>query len=433
MADCWTLDKVREALSRVREKARLGGGIGPEVSGVPAFPHPGTADAEELSPEPGTDFSARAPPNPADWKECPDCRIPMEFGGSDYVCGGCGRVAEGPVEEEQALRHGSRRGADSAAVRTAPALRMVGPDRRAFQFVLDRHSVVASPENQAFRDTYQELQTYNKAYVGRGGRAFPLNVLREVAEVFSRVKNAGVLRNNRKKRALAVLTLRACTRHGDVRRQEEAAGLYELNNNSIASGAGYLAGLAEQRPELGLDPHEDTLEYNVRAALTCLGYGGELRPMARTSCEDGRLAAVAQRALPAAVALAQLARKKRTAVRFRQNSVAVAAAFEVLIRAGEPVEVSDAAAKRCSIRKNTLVSALGAFRDHHPLFADLYRAWGLDSAPPAAPRRRLPSSSCEAGTGGRSRRSSASSCLPSADRDKKSSSDFRRISAPLDA
>jgi hypothetical protein len=309
-------------------------------------------------PLPRTDLplARGGPARPGD--VCVSCQVSLQVSGMLYECPACHEVFEA-ADIQDVLPSSHPEGSGTASLRGR--LRVVGRESGWYQPDMDRTNPGESSEQQK-KATSSELIRFNKEYVARGGEAFPLNVLNDVAEGYYAVQKYSVKRSKMKKVILAIFVFHACIERGFSRLRSEVAELMQLPNHGIARGDDFLRSLAE---DTGLD-------INLNAS--------RLRPHTTTAFAHLGLAGAEFEPLRAAVeALVQIAEDAKIGYCSGLRSKVIAATAEVLRRKGGLKFSANEVARLCKIRINTLRSFLDCLEDHHSTFKQTYIDFGLDS------------------------------------------------------
>jgi len=311
------------------------------------------------------------------WERCRQCSCAMEVRGFEFVCADCSYVSDGPLDIEVNNRQGSRNILDSA-MRVAPRLRMVGPSCSYYQRDLDRATTVEYSEIQR-RHVMQELLAYNETYRERGGKCFPRNVLEDTALAYNQVQKHYVKRSQMKQTLLAAILKTVCNIHKFTRTNPDIADFMQLQIRGVAKGTDFLRSMqADKQIDINVD--EDRLHGHITSTFALLDLISEDDPSYPT--RDNSIIRTAAIHLTtgtlrsAIVAVVRTAEEKKIGTKSEKPSKVIAAAYELLRRAGCKI-LLDNYAQSCNIRKNTISRFTLELLRYHSYFKDIYTAHGL--------------------------------------------------------
>ena len=401
---------TKQAKETPAAEAAAAGRAGVQAPGThnnPGDTHPGAADTH-FGPADTTDlYGAHQREDYFPWEFCEDCGVLAEgdAGGAlnmqvEFACPECGCIFRRPPEEELALMdHPDFNG----NVKSAPRLRVVGPDAMRTQRRLDR-SFSANSEEAGYRDLLAQLRNFNKEFREKTGKEYPEHILRTVAlvyvqEVRSKRSADGKMRVKRgqnKQSMLAMLVFMQSRDQGWT--SQDAAALMGLNSSGLARGESQLRLLSAC-----LDLLNDSRESSfVEAAFLAAGlvYRPHSTPRVALVPEDEPHVDEAGRALidtlkRAALDLLDVCDKKHLGTQSVARTRAAAATYVVLRRAalagripaGWNIPTAPAPGQRgslawladcCSIRTQTIEGFLDTLHRYHRQFRPTYKKWELD-------------------------------------------------------
>lgn len=381
-------------------------GVAAPSSVAPSNAAPGSAAPDDAAPDDAAQDDAVGEYFP--WECCEDCGTTTVGAASgslnlqiEYSCPDCGRIFQRPSEEELALMdHPDFNG----NVKTAPRLRVVGPDAMRVQRRLDR-SFTANSDEAGFRDILSQLKSFNKEFHERTDRRYPEQVLKEVASVYvlevrkqqdtdGRMK---VKRGQNKQSMLAMLLFLHSQSRGWSR--EDAATFMQLKNGGLARGETKLRSLAACVDLLNGNREEPI----IAAAFLAVGLAYNPHSVPRVALEseseaepyiDSAGGALIEELKVAALELLEVGRKKHVGTQPIPKTRGTGAMFVALRRAvlagrvpaGWKLPRDPAPGERgslkwlaacCNIRTQTLEGFLATFQDFHRLFRPVYKKYGL--------------------------------------------------------
>jgi len=343
------------------------------------------------------------------WELCEDCGVMAEgdAGGAlnmqvEFACPDCGRIFRRPCEEELALMdHPDFNG----NVKSAPRLRVVGPDAMRTQRRLDR-SFSANSEEAGYRDLLAQLRNFNKEFREKTSKEYPEHILRTVAlvyvqEVRSKCSADGKMRVKRGQNKQSMLAMLVFTLSRDLGwTSQDAAVLMGLNSTGLARGESQLRQLSSCLDLLNGSRERSFIEAAFLAAG--LVYRPHSTPRVAMAPEEDDEPHVdeAGRALVdelkrAALDLLDVCDRRHIGTQSVARTRAAAAAYVVLRRAalagripaGWNVPADPAPGARgslawladcCSIRTQTIEGFLHMLHKYHRQFRPTYKKWELD-------------------------------------------------------
>lgn len=394
------------------------GGGGAGVKGLPAAaPAPAGGPAPAPAGPPGRLGSGApggatgaldAAPSDCDDDTCGECGVPTRRDGHQRVCPTCGRIYEFEGELDQALSSGSNWKQGPArvfAARPSPQFKIVGPERGRFGGLLDSVAPADTAKAQTF-EVYTELCNLNNEFLQKYHKAFPKDVLRQVAEVYVSdvIQKAGIIRSQNKRTVLAQLVFSYCVKRCEVWSREEVAQLFQLDGG-LARGESQLRKMGACTSEL----NQDQVFPCIVSAFAGLGLNYD--PHARPDCTlsatvkipltaaDG---ALIERLRAAALDLVQTGAENYLGIGSAPRTRAVGATYAVLRRAAiagllpahwrlpavpEPKgrgSLEWVSKGRVEIRPQTVRNYLAILAEYHRVFAPVFERHGLAAEPIAA-------------------------------------------------
>jgi len=333
------------------------------------------------------------------WEICEDCGVGTDRrqNEAERICPDCKRIYECPVDSDLASL-----GEETKKAR-APRLIIVGDDSRRFQRELDKSAVIDTVQVRT-ADVFEELCNYNKQYLALTGRSFSMQLLKQVAFVYTTdiIPRGGVIRSQHKRAALGFLVYLVCTHEGTACSRPEAAGLMQLPNG-LARGESLIRTIGACTDLLKhLDENQETswvttnlsrlgLRYVPHALAEC-GFPSEQTEITMGE-QDREIIAMLHEA---AVEIISTGVKKRIGISCVSQTRATGALFAVLRRAAlagvipahwklpprpEPKARGslDWISNLCEIRPQTVKGYLKSLQDYHRTFAPVFRKYGLDA------------------------------------------------------
>jgi hypothetical protein len=268
--------------------------------------------------------------------------------GAFLICPECTGLTE--CEEEHLVPEGV----------TTGCLRIVGARRGYFQRKLFQNSSVP-PSQAQHRAIHATYQGYGILYMSETDKGFPPHILGAAAELFYQVQRGVTYREDKRAALMAACLERACVEAGIVRSAAEIAQCLRLKNDGLAAGRALLHAPA-RAGDVDIDPHVSTVMAHVENVFCTLDVGGGARP----------------RLVRATGALVARIRELKLAPRSKVRSIAVAATYIVLRRAGLPL-AQNAVCNVCRVRKSTLAPLRQLFVDYHPFFVGVYVRGGVSA------------------------------------------------------
>ncbi len=292
-----------------------------------------------------------------DRNTCPRCRGRMFVQELEYICSGCGFVAENGLAD----------GEDDGEKKPSfcGRLRIVGPNSGRYQADLDRSSNSGNNTAAQISQVTAEYLRYRECFIESGGRAFPEEACRRAAECYNEVQQRCVIRNHNKLTVMAAHLYHACVSLGFVPTKAEVATFMQLKRRGIARGDNFVKRMYAE----GLT----TVEVNkspehALISTALLNLGEEVEK-------------IYAHLVPAAQDLVQRAVDKLIGVSSTPRSKAIGATFVVMQRFARVKGIrclsQQEFCQRCGIRKNTIEQFTSALAAYHSFFRDIYARHGL--------------------------------------------------------
>lgn len=292
-----------------------------------------------------------------DRNTCPRCRGRMFVQELEYICSGCGFVAENNLAD----------GEDDGEKKPSfcGRLRIVGPNSGRYQADLDRSSNSGNNTAAQISQVTAEYLRYRECYIESGGRAFPEEACRRAAEFYNEVQQRCVIRNHNKLTVMAAHLYHACVSLGFVPTKAEVATFMQLKRKGIARGDNFVKEMyAEGLTTVEVNKNPERAQ--ISTALLNLG-------------ED--VEKTFSHLIPAAQDLVQRAVDKLIGVSSTPRSKAIGATFVVMQRFARAKGIKCVTQQefclRCGIRKNTIEQFTSALAAYHSFFRDIYARHGL--------------------------------------------------------
>ena len=292
-----------------------------------------------------------------DRNTCPRCRGRMFVQELEYICSGCGFVAENSLAD----------GEDDGEKKPSfcGRLRIVGPNSGRYQADLDRSSNSGNNTAAQISQVTAEYLRYRECFIESGGRAFPEEACRRAAECYNEVQQRCVIRNHNKLTVMAAHLYHACVSLGFVPTKAEVATFMQLKRKGIARGDNFVKKMyAEGLTTVEVNKSPEHAQ--ISTALLNLGEETE-KTFAHL--------------IPAAQDLVQRAVDKLIGVSSTPRSKAIGATLVVMQRFARAKGIRCVSqqefCQRCGIRKNTIEQFTSALAAYHSFFRDIYVRHGL--------------------------------------------------------
>ena len=287
--------------------------------------------------------------------QCQECCVQYTVSDRCYECPECHKVVD--IDDDTLCSNiQTPKYKDALSGR----MQVMGINSAKYQSDLDKNASNKSIGYQ-IRLIENELIKLNIEHERRGYKPIPLNVLHDVAVLYSDIQQKVVKRSTAKRKILAALLDRTyVTSEKSVKLTSDITAFAQLHGQGIAKGDDFVRSMHEQGI-LDIDINENRLLPHIHTIFNQLELHGEKYTKLQEAVKE-----IVERAI-----------KKRIGNESVLRSKAVAATFNVLKRAETKITLNDIKSK-CKIRVYTIKRFLDELTRKHKSFIKIYEKYKLN-------------------------------------------------------